>query len=170
MCFFGQLSHEPADALLCSSSWSRCSPHQPSPCPLLSLPATRRYRRRRWTCPARRSPSTRAGTTKTRRGEDFGGLILCSRSFCNVSSSRCADSRSASPRPPATCLPHFRIARVMGLVSQACKRPQRAKTSSKRKKPRIKDLLYAPRADSQRYAAAAHACHSSSPHRIHGQV
>lgn len=42
-----------------------------------------------------------------------------------------------------------RIARLMGLVSQACKRPQRPKTSSKRKKPRIKDLLYAPKADSQ---------------------
>ncbi|KAJ0059887.1 hypothetical protein NL108_014578 [Boleophthalmus pectinirostris] len=42
-----------------------------------------------------------------------------------------------------------RIARVMGLVNQAYKRPQRQKTSSKRKKPRIKDLLFAPKADSQ---------------------
>ncbi|XP_072306654.1 RNA-binding region-containing protein 3 [Eucyclogobius newberryi] len=42
-----------------------------------------------------------------------------------------------------------RIARVMGLVNQACKRPLRQKTSSKRKKPRIKDLLFAPKADSQ---------------------
>lgn len=39
----------------------------------------------------------------------------------------------------------------MGLVNQACKRPMRPKTASNRKKPRIKDLLYAPKADSQRY-------------------
>ncbi|XP_034562082.1 RNA-binding region-containing protein 3 [Notolabrus celidotus] len=42
-----------------------------------------------------------------------------------------------------------RIVRLMGLVNQACKRPLRPKTSSKRKKPKIKDLLYAPKADSQ---------------------
>ncbi|KAM8880777.1 RNA-binding region-containing protein 3 isoform 1-T1 [Synchiropus picturatus] len=42
-----------------------------------------------------------------------------------------------------------RIARLMGLVNQACKRPLRQKTSSKRKKPKIKDLLYAPKLDSQ---------------------
>ncbi|KAM3593376.1 uncharacterized protein V6R79_011675 [Siganus canaliculatus] len=42
-----------------------------------------------------------------------------------------------------------RIARLMGLVNQACKRPLRAKTASKRKKPKIKDLLYAPKPDSQ---------------------
>lgn len=48
----------------------------------------------------------------------------------------------------------------MGLVNQACKRPLRPKTASKRKKPRIKDLLYAPKADSQRYSKGTHACHS----------
>ncbi|TNM96366.1 hypothetical protein fugu_016027 [Takifugu bimaculatus] len=42
-----------------------------------------------------------------------------------------------------------RIARLMGLVNQACKRPLRPKRASKRKKPKIKDLLYAPKADSQ---------------------
>ncbi|XP_057680698.1 RNA-binding region-containing protein 3 [Corythoichthys intestinalis] len=42
-----------------------------------------------------------------------------------------------------------RIVRLMGLVNQACKRPLRPKTSSKRKKPKIKDLLYAPKTDSQ---------------------
>ncbi|XP_042082551.1 RNA-binding region-containing protein 3 [Haplochromis burtoni] len=42
-----------------------------------------------------------------------------------------------------------RIVRLMGLVNQACKRPLRPKTASKRKKPRIKDLLYAPKPDSQ---------------------
>ncbi|XP_022076402.1 RNA-binding region-containing protein 3 [Acanthochromis polyacanthus] len=42
-----------------------------------------------------------------------------------------------------------RIVRLMGLVNQACKRPLRPKTASKRKKPKIKDLLYAPKADSQ---------------------
>ncbi|KAM9839304.1 RNA-binding region-containing protein 3 isoform 2-T3 [Aulostomus maculatus] len=42
-----------------------------------------------------------------------------------------------------------RIVRLMGLVNQACKRPVRPKTSSKRKKPKIKDLLYAPKPDSQ---------------------
>ncbi|KAM7370107.1 hypothetical protein PAMP_011388 [Pampus punctatissimus] len=42
-----------------------------------------------------------------------------------------------------------RIVRLMGLVSQACKRPLRPKTASKRKKPKIKDLLYAPKPDSQ---------------------
>lgn len=42
-----------------------------------------------------------------------------------------------------------RLARVTGLANQPCKRPLRQKTSSKRKKPRIKDLLYAPKPDSQ---------------------
>ncbi|KAM4544322.1 RNA-binding region-containing protein 3 isoform 1-T2 [Fundulus diaphanus] len=42
-----------------------------------------------------------------------------------------------------------RIARLMGLVNQACKRPLRPKTASKRKKPKIKDLLYTPKPDSQ---------------------
>ncbi|XP_077591985.1 RNA-binding region-containing protein 3 [Stigmatopora nigra] len=42
-----------------------------------------------------------------------------------------------------------RIVRLMGLVNQACKRPLRSKTSSKRKKPKIKDLLYVPKTDSQ---------------------
>uniref|UniRef100_A0A3P8W0S5 RNA-binding region-containing protein 3 n=1 Tax=Cynoglossus semilaevis TaxID=244447 RepID=A0A3P8W0S5_CYNSE len=42
-----------------------------------------------------------------------------------------------------------RIARLMGLVNQACKRPMRPKTVSKRKKPKIKDLLFAPKSDSQ---------------------
>ncbi|XP_069007493.1 RNA-binding region-containing protein 3 [Embiotoca jacksoni] len=42
-----------------------------------------------------------------------------------------------------------RIVRLMGLVSQACKRPLRPKTASKRKKPKIKDLLYAPKPESQ---------------------
>ncbi|XP_074549068.1 RNA-binding region-containing protein 3 [Halichoeres trimaculatus] len=42
-----------------------------------------------------------------------------------------------------------RIVRLMGLVNQACKRPLRPKTSSKRKKPKIKDLLYTPKPDSQ---------------------
>ncbi|XP_029955212.1 RNA-binding region-containing protein 3 isoform X2 [Salarias fasciatus] len=42
-----------------------------------------------------------------------------------------------------------RIARLMGLVNQACKRPPRPRTASKRKKPRIKDLLFAPKPDSQ---------------------
>lgn len=48
----------------------------------------------------------------------------------------------------------------MGLVNQACKRPLRPKTSSKRKKPKIKDLLYAPKPDSQRYPS--HSCMSLS--------
>ncbi|KAK2858619.1 hypothetical protein Q5P01_003239 [Channa striata] len=42
-----------------------------------------------------------------------------------------------------------RIVRLMGLVNQACKRPMRPKTASKRKKPKIKDLLCAPKPDSQ---------------------
>ncbi|XP_061569106.1 RNA-binding region-containing protein 3 [Cololabis saira] len=42
-----------------------------------------------------------------------------------------------------------RIARVMSLANQACKRPMRPKTASKRKKPKIKDLLYVPKPDSQ---------------------
>lgn len=52
--------------------------------------------------------------------------------------------------PYSLCLVYFRIVRLMGLVNQACKRPLRPKTASKRKKPRIKDLLYAPKPDSQR--------------------
>ncbi|XP_077411228.1 RNA-binding region-containing protein 3 isoform X2 [Vanacampus margaritifer] len=43
-----------------------------------------------------------------------------------------------------------RIVRLMGQVNQACKRPLRPKNSSKRKKPKIKDLLYVPKPDSQR--------------------
>nr|XP_020481202.1 RNA-binding protein 40 [Monopterus albus]XP_020481203.1 RNA-binding protein 40 [Monopterus albus]XP_020481204.1 RNA-binding protein 40 [Monopterus albus]XP_020481205.1 RNA-binding protein 40 [Monopterus albus]XP_020481206.1 RNA-binding protein 40 [Monopterus albus] len=39
--------------------------------------------------------------------------------------------------------------RIVCLVNQACKRPMRPKTASKRKKPKIKDLLYAPKPDSQ---------------------
>ncbi|XP_026220058.1 RNA-binding region-containing protein 3 [Anabas testudineus] len=50
-----------------------------------------------------------------------------------------------------------RIARLMGLVNQACKRPMRPKTASKRKKPKIKDLLYAPKPDSQS-APVLHPC------------
>ncbi|XP_068160020.1 RNA-binding region-containing protein 3 [Antennarius striatus] len=42
-----------------------------------------------------------------------------------------------------------RIVRLMGLVNQACKRPLRPKTASKKKKPKIKDLLFAPKPDSQ---------------------
>nr|XP_057915980.1 RNA-binding region-containing protein 3 isoform X2 [Doryrhamphus excisus] len=42
-----------------------------------------------------------------------------------------------------------RIARLMGLVNQPCKRPLRPKTSSKRKKPKIKDLLYVTKPDLQ---------------------
>ncbi|KAF6716397.1 RNA-binding protein 40 [Oryzias melastigma] len=42
-----------------------------------------------------------------------------------------------------------RVARLMGLVNRACKRPLRPKTASKRKKPKIKDLLYAPKPESQ---------------------
>ncbi|XP_067107858.1 RNA-binding region-containing protein 3 isoform X1 [Osmerus mordax] len=42
-----------------------------------------------------------------------------------------------------------RIIRLMGLVNQACKRPLRAKVSSKRKKPKLKDLLFVPKPDSQ---------------------
>ncbi|KAM4606067.1 RNA-binding region-containing protein 3 isoform 1-T2 [Polymixia lowei] len=42
-----------------------------------------------------------------------------------------------------------RIVRLMGLVNQACKRPLRTKAASKRKKPKIKDLLFVPKPDSQ---------------------
>ncbi|KAK0134734.1 RNA-binding protein 40 [Merluccius polli] len=43
-----------------------------------------------------------------------------------------------------------RVARLMGLVNQACKRPLRTRGTSKRKKPRIKDLLSVPpKSDSQ---------------------
>ncbi|XP_051738482.1 RNA-binding region-containing protein 3 [Ctenopharyngodon idella] len=41
-----------------------------------------------------------------------------------------------------------RMIRLMGLVNQPCKRPLRAKTSSKRKKPKLKDLLFIPKPDS----------------------
>lgn len=61
--------------------------------------------------------------------------------------------------PYSLCLLYFRIVRLMGLVNQACKRPLRPKTASKRKKPKIKDLLYAPKPDSQRYTKGTHACH-----------
>ncbi|KAG7269674.1 hypothetical protein CRUP_029792 [Coryphaenoides rupestris] len=37
-----------------------------------------------------------------------------------------------------------RVARLMGLVNQACKRPLRTRGTSRRKKPRIRDLLAAP--------------------------
>ena len=39
----------------------------------------------------------------------------------------------------------------MGLVNQPCKRPARTKASAKRKKPKLKDLLYAPKPDPQRW-------------------
>ncbi|KAL1006675.1 hypothetical protein UPYG_G00075260, partial [Umbra pygmaea] len=42
-----------------------------------------------------------------------------------------------------------RMIRLMGLVNQACKRPLRTKVSSKRKKPKIKDLLFVPKPDPQ---------------------
>uniref|UniRef100_A0A673WET7 RNA-binding region-containing protein 3 n=1 Tax=Salmo trutta TaxID=8032 RepID=A0A673WET7_SALTR len=42
-----------------------------------------------------------------------------------------------------------RMIRLMGLVNQACKRPLRTKVSSKRKKPKFKDLLFVPKPDSQ---------------------
>uniref|UniRef100_H3DNQ1 RNA-binding region-containing protein 3 n=1 Tax=Tetraodon nigroviridis TaxID=99883 RepID=H3DNQ1_TETNG len=48
-----------------------------------------------------------------------------------------------------------RIIRLMGLVNQACKRPLRPKTALKRKKPKIKDLLYAPKADAQSLSGPA---------------
>ncbi|XP_077101166.1 RNA-binding region-containing protein 3 [Siphateles boraxobius] len=41
-----------------------------------------------------------------------------------------------------------RMIRLMGLVNQPCKRPLRAKTSSKRKKPKLKDFLFIPKPDS----------------------
>lgn len=41
-----------------------------------------------------------------------------------------------------------RMIRLMGLVNQPCKRPLRTKSSSKRKKPRLKDLLFVPKPDS----------------------
>ncbi|XP_055038732.2 RNA-binding region-containing protein 3 [Misgurnus anguillicaudatus] len=40
-----------------------------------------------------------------------------------------------------------RMIRLMGLVNQPCKRQLRAKASSKRKKPRLKDLLFVPKPD-----------------------
>uniref|UniRef100_A0A3P8X8H1 RNA-binding region-containing protein 3 n=2 Tax=Esox lucius TaxID=8010 RepID=A0A3P8X8H1_ESOLU len=42
-----------------------------------------------------------------------------------------------------------RMIRLMGLVNQACKRPLRTKVSSKRKKPKFKDLLLVPKPDCQ---------------------
>ncbi len=62
--------------------------------------------------------------------------------------------------PYSLCLLYFRIVRLMGLVNQACKRPLRSKTASKRKKPKIKDLLYAPKPESQRYGKGTRACHN----------
>ncbi|XP_076827310.1 RNA-binding region-containing protein 3 isoform X2 [Brachyhypopomus gauderio] len=41
-----------------------------------------------------------------------------------------------------------RMTRLMGLVKQPFKRPLRTKTASKRKKPKLKDLLFAPKPDS----------------------
>lgn len=67
-----------------------------------------------------------------------------------------------------------RVARLMGLVNQACKRPLRTKRTSKRKKPRIKDLLSVPpKPESQRYPAWAlmHTPPSVTlhyPFKIHG--
>ncbi|XP_031439754.1 RNA-binding region-containing protein 3 isoform X2 [Clupea harengus] len=46
-----------------------------------------------------------------------------------------------------------RMVRLMGLVNQPCKRPARTKASAKRKKPKLKDLLYAPKPDPQSTAA-----------------
>ncbi|KAI4896271.1 hypothetical protein NFI96_003662 [Prochilodus magdalenae] len=43
-----------------------------------------------------------------------------------------------------------RMIRLMGLVNQPCKRPMRSKAASKRKKPKLKDLLFAPKPDSHR--------------------
>ncbi|XP_059183467.1 RNA-binding region-containing protein 3 [Centropristis striata] len=57
-----------------------------------------------------------------------------------------------------------RIVRLMGLVNQACKRPLRPKTASKRKKPKIKDLLYAPKPDSQSAPALQPADVFEQPH------
>ncbi|XP_026161521.1 RNA-binding region-containing protein 3 isoform X1 [Mastacembelus armatus] len=68
-----------------------------------------------------------------------------------------------------------RIVRLMGLVNQACKRPMRPKTVSKRKKPKIKDLLYAPKADSQSTAVLL-PCdvfeqpHPTGPRKIEFQI
>lgn len=68
-----------------------------------------------------------------------------------------------------------RIVRLMGLVNQACKRPLRPKTASKRKKPRIKDLLYAPKPDSQSAAALQPSDvfeqpHASGPRKIEFRI
>ncbi|XP_030624657.1 RNA-binding region-containing protein 3 [Chanos chanos] len=41
-----------------------------------------------------------------------------------------------------------RMIRLMGLVNQPCKRPLRVKASSKRKKPKVKDLLFVRKAES----------------------
>ncbi|KAL7887728.1 hypothetical protein AOLI_G00054490 [Acnodon oligacanthus] len=41
-----------------------------------------------------------------------------------------------------------RMIRLMGLVNQPCKRPLRSKAASKRKKPKLKDLLFTPKPDS----------------------
>ncbi|XP_018596580.2 RNA-binding region-containing protein 3 [Scleropages formosus] len=40
-----------------------------------------------------------------------------------------------------------RLLRVMGLANQPCKRPLKAKRSSARKKPKLKDLLFVPKQD-----------------------
>ncbi|XP_072535245.1 RNA-binding region-containing protein 3 [Salminus brasiliensis] len=55
-------------------------------------------------------------------------------------------------RPPVVlsssdCTPN-RMIRLMGLVNQPCKRPLRSKAASKRKKPKLKDLLFTPKPDS----------------------
>ncbi|XP_028333097.1 RNA-binding region-containing protein 3 [Gouania willdenowi] len=48
------------------------------------------------------------------------------------------------------------VAHLRGLMAnQACKRPSRPKTATKRKKPKIKDLLYAPKLSDSQSAAAA---------------
>ncbi|XP_063062200.1 RNA-binding region-containing protein 3 [Engraulis encrasicolus] len=42
-----------------------------------------------------------------------------------------------------------RMVRLMGLVNQPCKRPARTKAATARKKPKLKDLLYTPKLESQ---------------------
>ncbi|KAG9276795.1 RNA-binding protein 40 [Astyanax mexicanus] len=48
-----------------------------------------------------------------------------------------------------------RMIRLMGLVNQPCKRPLRSKAASKRKKPKLKDLLFAPKPESHSAPAPA---------------
>ncbi|KAL2085565.1 hypothetical protein ACEWY4_018885 [Coilia grayii] len=52
-----------------------------------------------------------------------------------------------------------RMVRLMGLVNQPCKRPARTKASAKRKKPKLKDLLYTPKLES--LSAPAPVLHAS---------